>query len=139
MTVRRLNRVEAQEFVQLKALMSVLTSNSNLTPDVLQQTIDSGVLCVAEEDDKLVGCATLCPYVSPTGRKASIEDVVVLPEYQGKGVGKSMVEFLLNAAREWAPLQLQLTSRPARVAANALYQRVGFKRKETNVYTFSVE
>ena len=30
---------------------------------------------------------------------------------------------------------LNFTSRPARVAANKLYQKLGFKRKETNVYT----
>ena len=38
---------------------------------------------VAENDEKhIIGCATLCVFESPTGRKASVEDVVVLPAYR---------------------------------------------------------
>jgi len=30
--------------------------------------------------------------------------------------------------------KLKFTSKPQRIAANALYQKMGFERKETNVY-----
>jgi len=34
---------------------------------------------------------------------------------------------------------VELTSRPSREAANRLYQRLGFERRDTNVYRFSIK
>ncbi|MFM8266127.1 MAG: GNAT family N-acetyltransferase, partial [Acidimicrobiia bacterium] len=33
---------------------------------------------------------------------------------------------------------VELTSRPSREAANRLYQRIGFVRRDTNVYRYEV-
>ncbi len=55
-------------------------------------------------------------------------------EYRGRGIGRKMTEQLLVKAREENVLEVGLTSRPARQAANALYQSMGFRRVETNVY-----
>ena len=82
-----------------------------------------------------MGCATLCVFHSPTGTKASVEDVVVDEEYRGRGLGRELMLGILERARRLAPIELHLTSKPARVAANALYQSLGFVRKETNAYT----
>ena len=89
--------------------------------------------------DEIVGCATLCPFFSPTGRKASIEDVVVSAEYRGKGIGRKLVEAAIEKAKASAPITLQLTSRPTRVAANRLYQSMGFTPKETNFYFLKLQ
>ena len=64
---------------------------------------------------------------------------MVLPEYQGLGLGLKLMQYVLDQAQSWAPVTLQLTSRPARVAANALYQKLGFRQKETNFYTMKLE
>lgn len=40
----------------------------------------------------------------------------------------------MEQAKEYAPIELHLTSNPMRVAANKLYQSLGFQRKETNCY-----
>lgn len=42
------------------------------------------------------------------------------------------------ARRELAPIDLQLTSRPERVAANEMYRRLGFVRRETNAYRMKI-
>jgi ribosomal protein S18 acetylase RimI-like enzyme len=34
---------------------------------------------------------------------------------------------------------VDLTSRPSREAANRLYQRIGFERRETNVYRYNLK
>jgi len=92
-----------------------------------------------EEDGRVIGCASLCLFDSPTGRKASIEDVVVLSSCRGQGIGRALMERLIAfAGRELAPIDLQLTSRPARVAANELYRSLGFERRETNAYRLSL-
>ena len=88
-----------------------------------------------EENGRIVGCASLCVFCSPTGRKASVEDVVVLSSCRGKGYGRKMMEHVIDyAKKELAPIELHLTSNPKRVSANALYKAVGFEQRETNVY-----
>ena len=87
----------------------------------------------------IIGCASLCVYESPTGRKASIEDVVVNSVFRGQGIGKALMEHIIDfARRELAPIDIHLTSRPHRIAANELYQSLGFERRETNVYRMMV-
>ena len=66
--------------------------------------------------------------------------VVVLPEYRGQHLGRRMIEYVIEYARqELRPVDLFLTSRPQRVAANALYQSLGFRQKMTNVYLMEVK
>ena len=85
-------------------------------------------------EDKIAGMLTLGTYLSPTGRKAWIEDVVVDSVYRGKGYGKMLVEHAIEYARTLSPCTLMLTSNPARIAANELYRASGFEQKITNVY-----
>ena len=73
----------------------------------------------------------------PTGLRAWVEDVVVDEKARGKGVGKALSEYALKEALLMGVMTVDLTSRPDRVAANQLYQRVGFTKRETNVYRFS--
>lgn len=92
------------------------------------------------EDGHIAGCASLCVFESPTGRKASVEDVVVASGFRGQGVGRALMEHLIDfAQRTLAPVDLHLTSRPSRVAANELYRALGFQRRETNAYRMRVE
>ena len=82
---------------------------------------------------------------------AEIHDVVVFGEYRGQGIGKLVMERLLQAARDFSEskgmrIELCLTSRPSRVAANSLYQNLGFALvakadgpKGTNLYKIIVE
>lgn len=118
--------------------MGQLTQSSRLTPERLSEVVNNAFLFVAKDGDTIVGCATLCPFVSPTGRKASIEDVVVSTEYRGRSIGRKLVEAAIEKAKEFSPVTIQLTSRPSRVAANRLYQSMGFTRKDTNFYYLKV-
>ena len=96
---------------------------------------DGGEQVGNDAEDHIIGCASLCVFDSPTGRKASVEDVVVESGHRGQGIGRALLEHIIGfARRELAPIDLQLTSRPERVAANALYRSLGFERRETNAY-----
>ena len=92
------------------------------------------------DDEHIIGCASLCVFHSPTGRKANIEDVVVGAGFRGQGIGRALMEHIIEfARRELAPVDLNLTSRPERVAANEMYRKLGFERRGTNVYRMRVE
>ena len=86
----------------------------------------------------IVGMATLVTFRIPTGRRAWIEDVVVDEAARGQGVGDALTRAMVDRSREFGAVTVDLTSRPARDAANRLYQRAGFIRRDSNVYRFDL-
>jgi ribosomal protein S18 acetylase RimI-like enzyme len=95
---------------------------------------------VARDDlDAIVGVATLAVFPIPTGRRAWIEDVIVDEAANGHGIGTALTEAMIERARELGCKTIDLTSRPSREAANHLYAKVGFQRRETNVYRLTLE
>ena len=90
------------------------------------------------EDDNVIGMLTVGTYLSPTGSKAWIEDVVVDDAYRGQGLGRMLVEHAIAYCKEQGIDTLMLTSNPKRIAANALYQSLGFECKDTNVYRMKI-
>jgi ribosomal protein S18 acetylase RimI-like enzyme len=85
-------------------------------------------------DAPVVGMLTLAIFMLPTGVRAWIEDVVVDDESRGAGVASALVGAALERAQQQGARTVDLTSRPDREAANRLYVRLGFVRRETNVY-----
>ena len=49
-----------------------------------------------------------------------------------------LTETAIELARAAGARTVDLTSRPSRDAANALYRRVGFVERETNVFRFDL-
>ena len=97
---------------------------------------ESTKLFLAIDEDGVFGMLSLVLFRIPTGRKAWVEDVVVDENARGRGVGQLLTEHAIQVAREHGAHSVDLTSRPSREAANALYQRVGFEQRVTNVYRF---
>ena len=60
-------------------------------------------------------------------------------ESRGAGVASALVQAAIDRARRHGARTVDLTSRPKRETANRLYLRLGFERRETNVYRFSLE
>lgn len=99
---------------------------------------DSTVLFAARNGQEIVGLLTLAIFRIPTGVRAWIEDVVVDDQARGKGVGDALNRAALTEAARRGAKTVDLTSRPSREAANRLYQRLGFKPRETNVYRYDL-
>ena len=93
-------------------------------------------LFVAREDNDVLGMLTLVLYLVPTGMRGWIHDVVVDKSARGRGVGEALTNEALRLATDSGAISVELTTRPARQAANRLYQRLGFERRETNVYVW---
>lgn len=135
--------VVTDELVEkLGRLMTQLSqSASPPTHEELQQIVDAeGIyLLVAKESENVVGTLTLVLFRIPTGVRAWIEDVVVDELARGLGIGKALSHRALVLAKENGARTVDLTSRPSREAANHLYQRLGFKPRNTNVYRYFLE
>lgn len=84
----------------------------------------------------IVGALTLVSFRIPTGRCVWIEDVIVDAAARGQGIGEALCRAALERAAAAGATAVDLTSRPTREAANRLYQRIGFQKRETNVYRY---
>ena len=93
-------------------------------------------LLVARSEGAIVGTLTLVLFPIPTGLRARIEDVVVDQAARGGGVGAALSTEALRLASEAGARSVDLTSRPGREAANRLYQRLGFRLRESHAYRY---
>jgi ribosomal protein S18 acetylase RimI-like enzyme len=108
--------------------------------DLLEAIVASPTtrLLIARLDEQIVGSLTLVFYELPTGKRARIEDVVVDESVRGRGVASMMTKHAIEMAEEFGARNVELTSQPDRVAANRLYQKLGFSLRTTNVYRFAL-
>jgi ribosomal protein S18 acetylase RimI-like enzyme len=89
-----------------------------------------------DEENAIAGMLTLIVYRVPSGVRAHIEDIVVDEPMRGRGIGEALVRYALDMAREAGANGVALTTNPRREAANRLYQRIGFKHWQTNIYFY---
>ena len=134
MKIIELQSLSDSNIEDLLGLMKELDSEKTVTAEMLQAAVAGAHIFAAEEGGRILGCATFCITEHPLGRKGWIEDVVVSSACRGQGLGRQLVEHIIEYARGLAPIELCLTSRPAREAANKLYKAVGFNPYQTNVY-----
>jgi ribosomal protein S18 acetylase RimI-like enzyme len=93
------------------------------------------IVVVQRDDDELVATATLS--VSATvshGIVGHVDDVVVDETSRGQGIGKLLMQAVHAEAERLELRHVDLTSRPSREAANALYRSLGYERRDTNAY-----
>ena len=149
MKITELHTLSASLEKEILSLMLELDPEINVSSAMLHRAVESSsshFFAITDTDNhitdtnnRIIGCATLCVFESPTGRNASIEDVVVSSQYRGQGLGKMLMEHVIEYAKtELKDVDIHLTSRPHRVAANKLYQQLGFQQKQTNVYVMKV-
>ena len=109
-----------------------------LDADQLARIVDhqANTLLVARDHGAIVGMLTLVTFPLPSGLRARIEDVVVDQAARGHGVGTALTMAAIDLARQEGARNVDLTSRASRVAANRLYQRLGFQLRDSNVYRY---
>jgi GNAT superfamily N-acetyltransferase len=138
MHIARVTSVTDELLTAFKQLMPQLTRSPVPTRAELESMLAAqSVLWIAREPDErgpIIGAATLVTFRSPAGLHAHIEDVVVDESMRGKGIGEALVQHLLDAAAQMGLKGVSLTCNPRREAADQLYQKMGFKKWETNVY-----
>jgi ribosomal protein S18 acetylase RimI-like enzyme len=117
-------------------LPQLSASPQRLTEDELLEIIQSDTtrLLMAEEYDRYIGSLTLVVFRIPSGTRARIEDLVVQETARGRGVGRTLVQKALEMAKALGAEAVDLTTHPSREAANQLYKKLGFARRETHVY-----
>ena len=130
----------SSDFTDLAILMQGLSSNIVFTRESLERLLadTNSHLYIVREEGRIVACACLCIYHQPFSTDATIESVVVSSQMRGKGLGRKLMKHLIEEAARMNVDCIHLTSNPKREAANALYQKMGFEKKETNCYVMNI-
>jgi ribosomal protein S18 acetylase RimI-like enzyme len=102
-------------------------------------TAPASTLLIARSDGTISGTLTLVMFPIPTGLRAWIEDVVVDEAAGRQGIGSALTLAALRIAREAGARTVDLSSRPSRVAAGKLYEKLGFQTRETRMYRYQLD
>ena len=142
-TISVAEAADAEELTQALVRLVPQLSRSNPPPSLesvrAMLAHDAVTQLLARGDDgAIVGVATLATFPIPTAVRAWIEDVIVDEASSNQGIGRVLVDALVEQARARGAKTVDLTSRPSREAANHLYRKAGFAPRDTNVYRFDL-
>ena len=130
-----------QDLEDLDVLMHELSATSFCNEELLNNALnDANVhVYVIRDEGHIVATGTLCIKHTLEFTIADIESVVVSSKCRGRGYGKELMAAMIEAAKKMNVHHIQLTSNPKRVAANQLYQDIGFERYDTNCYKMMIQ
>lgn len=138
-----LTAITKQTVPDLQSLSEELHKGGG-TPEVTKERVEevladaNAILMVAKDGEQIAGMASLYVLPKTAMRIAHIDDVVVGSAYRGQGLGEKLMHALIDEARARGVKQVELTSRPARVAAQGLYQKIGFVKRETDAFRLTL-
>jgi ribosomal protein S18 acetylase RimI-like enzyme len=131
-----------------EATTELVTAFERLLPQLAEEPVQLGFVELAEMvaapsttlfiargvGGQIQGAATLLLFRIPSGRRARIESLIVDGEARGAGIGRALCEAAIGHARILGAEAVDLTSSHSRIEANALYPRLGFELRATNVF-----
>lgn len=109
-----------QQMVKLREDILRKPLGLHFTPEELESEKDN-LLMAAYEDDELLGC---CMLVEEGPQTVRLRQMAVLNDLQGKGVGKALMSFAENLARDRG---YQTITMHARKNAIGFYEKMGYK------------
>lgn len=80
---------------------------------------------VVEENDTIIGCGAIGPYWG-SETESSLFTIFVLPEYQGRGIGRKIIETL---EQDEYFLRAKRVEIPASITAVNFYRKLGYDYK----------
>ena len=136
--ILRLTSPTAADLADINALLAQLAPDARALTlsqlDDLTAAPTHDLLITRGESGRIVGMTLLVVAGKLSGVQAWIEDVAVDAVRRNRGLGEALVKAAVETARLHGASCVDLTSRPEREAANRLYGRLGFERRQTNVW-----
>ncbi len=127
----------------LRAVTSLLpqltSSGRSMTAAELNTmiTTPAATLLIAKDEEKIVGMISLAVVQMPTGLRSYLEDLVIDASYRRRGAATILLHAAIDVARNAGARTLDMTSRPSRTGAILLYERLGFRRRDTNAFRYT--
>ena len=144
--IETLTNPSLSDLETINFLASQLGSNSQpLNKTELKQLLSSKTTNIlvarTSKKGKIVAMITVVTYRIPYVKKAYLDDFIVDDSLRGHGLGSKLLEKSLSLAKKMGAKNIDLTSNPSRKKAIKLYEKFGFKKRDTNIYrlTFNYE
>ncbi|KAG0175257.1 hypothetical protein DFQ28_002117 [Apophysomyces sp. BC1034] len=136
--IEQLATADATSITQLTRLVQQLSSaaDEEYSRDAIESPYNQ-VLIARTDEGTVVGTATVATIRCLSGRRVHIEDVVVDTAYRNQGIATILLKEAVEQAKQTGARTIDMTSRPDRKAANALYKKLGFVQRDTNVYRYN--
>ncbi len=137
MIIRRFEKADAQEVSNLIATTMMISNikdyakeemerlvRKHQPKDVLERASQTHFY-VAVEDEKIVGCGAIGSYLGKVD-ESCLFTIFVLPEYQGKGIGRKIIETLEQDEYFLRAKRIEI---PASITAVNFYRKMGYDYK----------
>ena len=107
----------------------------------LNKILNSGnpvTFVYCKEGSKIIGIALMAEYTVISGNKGWIEDVVVDKNYRRKGIGRKLMEKLINEGKAKNLTEILLFTENEKKPAINLYRSLGFNVEESRIYNLKI-
>ena len=118
----RLNKQWIETWFRLE--QSDLDTFAHIDDNIIER--GGQIFLAIDGDGQVVGCCALKPH--PESNSFELAKMAVLPEAQGKGIGRRLGETLLDYARNHGVKRIFLEGNTRLKASIALYRKLGFKK-----------
>lgn len=136
--IRRFEEKDAHEVAELIGKTMCISNSKDypeayitqgialFTPEYVKQRAGWTHFYVVCEGEKIIGCGAIGPYWDKTD-ESCLFTIFVLPEYQGRGYGRLIIETL---EQDEFFLRAKRIEIPASITACAFYRRFGYDFKD---------
>jgi GNAT superfamily N-acetyltransferase len=93
-----------------------------------------GTLIVARDGDRIVGCAQVSIQVLLSKVKGWVDEIVVDEGYRGHGIAGRLLQLSVDFARKAGCKHINLSSGDDRTSAHGLYEKSGFRPRNSVQY-----
>lgn len=144
--IRAIDINDAKDINKIRGMDGVRENILGITSERLTKTEefikrlginDHNYVAEVEENGikKVVGCCGITVYESPRLRHSGGIGIMVDKEYQGKGIGRMLLEKIVDLADNWLMLvRVELTVFTDNQKAINLYESIGFEVEGTKKY-----
>ena len=138
MYIRRFENKDAEELADIIA-KTLRTTNIK---DYTSEHIENDISCLSAEkmiersgwthiyvvfdDDKMIGCGAIGPYWGKND-ESSLYTIFVLPEYQGRGIGRKIIDTLEQDEYFLRAKRIEI---PSSITAAEFYRKMGYDYKD---------
>lgn len=125
--IYKIKKPSLEEFHKLRNAVDWNLRVRGISDERAQESLDKAPFCVCAYDEReIIGMVRLS---GDSGMYGYIQDTIVLPEYQGKGVGSKMMEKVMGFVRTKKGYLLGVC--PSKVSVE-FYEKFGFKKRPEN-------
>jgi GNAT superfamily N-acetyltransferase len=111
---------EYQQMIKMREEMLRKPLGLTFSPDEIEKEKDN-LFIAAFEDESMLGC---CMIVEMDPKKARLRQMAVLNNLQGKGIGRALIQFAENLARDHG---YRVMSMHARKPTVPFFEKMGYK------------